>query len=547
MFTFYKINVTKHAWTATFDQDNKIIKIHNDQEGLKAFLSGVSYLVGYGNHRYDDKILASILKGIEPYQTSLKLQEGKRFNLNLNNPITLDCSQELKDLELREAKLNVNSQIDDVAFIKEIFEKREDYFTSKFQIVQEFKLPAASIKKTRANLAAEVLKSKPSDDNERLHITYDERMPKHELPDSVINFYEGIEKEYRQGISFEQLEKRKLTYKLAGIDHVYGFGGLHAAKENYRGEGDFMQIDISSYYPSLIINNTFLDEKSMENFKKIYHTRQQLKLSNDPKEEVYKVILNAVYGSLKNKHSNLYNSKQANNVVINGQLILTHLICMLENFVEVIQTNTDGIIIKYEKGYERNIIKLLELVEKHYELKFDVDLIKKIAQRDVNNYVVQYENDEYKAKGRFSNYEGGDFERNSLTVIDKALVDFYMKDIKINKTVIDLWKSKQFAYFQYVTKAGKFDGMVQEVKKDTLLKGSYSSEFTELDNVNRIFATNDKYLGGVYKTKRDKETKYSKVPYTSENSIVRNDDLKKLDKRKLDLNWYIKLIEGWMF
>ena len=547
MFTFYKVDVTEHEWTATFDQSDEITKLHNDKEGLKAFLSGVSYLVGYGNYRCDDKLIASILKGIDPYQTSLKLRKGQRFNLNLNNPITIDASQELRDVEFKEAQLNVNSSDDDVLFIKDIFEKREEYFASKFQLVQEFKLPAASIKKTRANLASEVLKSKPSNDNERLHLTYDERLPLHELPEAVVDFYKEIQKEYEQGIDHQVLEKRKLTYKLAGIDHVYGFGGLHAAKENYKGEGKYMHIDISSFYPSLIINNNFLDEHSMNDFKKIYHTRQQFKLSGNPKEAVYKIILNATYGSLKNKYSNLYNPKQANNVVVNGQLILTHLICMLENFVELIQTNTDGIIIKYENGYERNIIKLLELIEKAYELKFDVHLINKIAQKDVNNYVMQYEDGSIKAIGRFVNYQGGDFERNSLTIIDKALVDYYMKGVKINKTVIDLWKSGKFEYFQYVTKVGKFDGMAQEIMQDTLLEGSYSGRFDELQNVNRIFATKDRYLGGIYKTKRSKETKYSKVPYTSENSFVWNGDLSKLNKRKLDLSWYIKLIEGWMF
>ncbi|MEC5422372.1 DNA polymerase B [Virgibacillus sp. C22-A2] len=545
MFTFYKAETTEDSWNIYFNQDGKTTKLHNDKEGLTALLSGVSYLVGYGNFNYDDKILASILKGINPYKTVEKIKEGKNVRLTINNPITLDVSQELKQVELQEAKLNINSQLADVDFIKELFEKRESYFASKFEIVKEFKLPAASVKKTRANLASEVLEAKPSDDNKRLHITYDERLPKHELPGTVVDFYKGIEKEYKSGIPFKNLEERKLTYKLAGIDHIYGFGGLHAAKENYKGEGEYMQIDIASYYPSLIINNHFIDH--MDNFKKIYHQRQQFKLEKNPKEEIYKTLNSSVYGAMKSKWNKLYNPRMANNIVINGQLIITHLICLLENHCEIIQTNTDGIIINYKNGFERNIIKLLELFEKAYDLKFDVDLITKIAQRDVNNYVLQYQDGRYKAKGRFSNYEGGDFERNSLTIIDKALVDYYMSGTKVNKTVIDLWKKGKLEYFQYVAKSGKYDGMAQEVKQDTLLEGNYASEFERLPDVNRIFATKDRYMGSVYKTRDDKETKYSKVPYTSENSLVWNEDIKKLDKRKLDLNWYIKQIESYMF
>lgn len=566
------MEVFKEDWLVVFiDDEGTITKLHNDSEALRSFLSGVKYLIGYNNYNYDDRVVAGILKGMNPYEVSQKIMNNKPFKLRLQNPLTLDIMQELKGLSLKEAQANLGQSIietpvdftidrplseqeiektfhycmNDVLVTKRLFEEREHYFASKFEIVKEFKLPATSVKKTRANLAAEILKAKPSNDNDRLHITYDERLPKHELPTAVVYFYEDIEKQYKEGTDYTLLEKEKLVYKLAGIDHIYGFGGLHAAKERYLGEGNYMQIDIASYYPSLIINNGFID--NLEDYKKLYHQRQQLKLVKDPKEEVYKIVLTSVSGAMKSKYSKFYNPRLANNIVVNGQLIITHLICLLENFVELIQTNTDGIIIKYEKGFEKNIIKLLELFEKHYELTFDVDFIKKIAQRDVNNYVIQYKDGSLKAKGRFANYEGGNFERNSYTVIDKALVDYYMHGKRVNQTVINLWKKKKFEYFQLVTKAGKYDGMAQEFKEDTLLEGSYSSYFKDIQQVNRVFATKDRYLGSVYKIKNDKETKYSKVPYTSENCFVWNDELKKLDKRKINLNWYIKQIEGWLF
>ncbi|WP_200416304.1 DNA polymerase domain-containing protein [Virgibacillus salexigens] len=572
MFTFYDLEIFKQDWLAVFiDDEGEITEIHNDSEALRSFLSHVNYLVGYNNYNYDDRVTAGILKGMNPYEVSQKIMNNKPFKLRLQNPLSLDVMQELKGLSLKEAQANLGQSIiespvdfnidrplskeeiqrtfqycrNDVLVTKQLFEEREDYFVSKFEMVKEFKLPAKSIKKTRANLAAEILKANPSNDNERLHITYDDRLPKHEIPAAVTHFYEDIEKQYKEGVHFTELEKEKIVYKLAGIDHIYGFGGLHAAKERYKGEGNYMQIDIASYYPSLIINNGFID--NLDDYKKLYHQRQQLKLAKEPKELVYKILLNSVYGAMKSKYSKLYNPRQANNIVVNGQLIITHLICLLENFVELIQTNTDGIIIRYEKGFEKNIIKLLELFEKHYDLTFDVDFITKIAQRDVNNYVFQYKDGYLKAKGRFANYEGGNFERNSYTIIDKALVDYYMNGIQVNQTVIHCWKYRKFEYFQLVTKAGKFDGMAQEIKEDTLLEGSYSSHFEDLQQVNRVIATKNKYLGSIFKTKNDKETKYSKVPYTSDNCFVWNDELKQMDKRKINLNWYIKQIEGWLF
>lgn len=571
MFTFFDLEVYKYDWLAVFERDGSLTKIHNDSEALRSFLSTISILVGYNNYSYDDKIIASILRNIDPYETSQKILNGKRFNLRLQNPITLDVMQELKGVSLKEAQANLGLSIietpidfnlnrklskqeieqvfeyctNDVLVTKELFEKRESYFASKLEIVREFKLPAASMKKTRANLAAEVLKAKPSTDKDRLKLTYDKRLPKHELPKPVLDFYEDIQSRYQQGENFEDLEKEKFSFNLAGIEHQYGFGGLHAAKENYKGEGNYMQIDISSYYPSLIINNNFIT--SIDEFKKIYDTRMKLKASGDSKQGVYKILLNSTYGAMKSKYNKLYNPQMANNIVVNGQLIITHLICLLENFAELIQTNTDGIIVRYEKGFEKSILNLLELFEERYNLKFDVDFIKKIAQKDVNNYVVMYKDGTIAAKGRFANFEGGDFERNSLAVIDKALVDYYMNGVKINRTVIDLWKNNKLEFFQTVAKAGKYDGMAQEVLEENLFGGLDTAGFKSLQNVNRIFAAKDKRLGSVYKTREENETKYTKVPYTSENCLVWNDSLDKLDKRKINLNWYIKEIERLMF
>src|SRR5699024_7737186 len=106
--------------------------------------------------------------------------------LRLNKPLTLDVMQELRGISLKEAQANLGYDIfetpidfnierklmkkevkqvfryceNDVLTTKKLFEKREDYFTSKFEVVQEFKLPVTSLKKTRANLASEVLKAR---------------------------------------------------------------------------------------------------------------------------------------------------------------------------------------------------------------------------------------------------------------------------------------------------------------------------------------------------------------------------------------------------
>lgn len=560
MFTFYKVTVDTDSWSAYFLKDDEVTTIENDKGALQRLLSKTNFLVGYDNYNYCDKLLASILRDIDPCETLQKLINKKRFTLNLQNPISIDLKQELgnknNDIELKEIQANLSYDISkedisqDLKTMQFIFNEREDYFTSKFEVVKEFKLQANSLKKTRVNLASEVLKARKGNDKERLNIIYSESLPKHELPRQVIEFYHDIENKFKNTsfkTTYEELEKEKFTYKLAGLEHQYGFGGLHAAKENYVGEGHFMQIDVKSYYPTLILNNKFLDERSIEKYKEIYDTRKELQANNDMKEQAYKLITNIVYGGLKSKWTNLYNPQMSNSIVVNGQLILTHLILLLENFCELIQTNTDGIIVKYEPEMKYSILKILKLFEQHYTLEFDIDYITKIAQRDVNNYVVRYENKKINAVGRFANFDGGNFKRNSMTIIDKSLVEYYMNGTKPNKTVINEWKANNLEAFQNVVKAGKYDGMAHEIKEETLFEGTYDSRFVELPKVNRVFASRSKRFGTIYKTKNGLETKYTKVPYTSENCLVWNESLDKLNKRFIDLNWYIKEIESWLF
>src|SRR5690625_4848119 len=553
MFTFYKMLADQHGWQATFLKNDEVTNIKNDKQSLRDYLSNVNYLVGYDNYNIDDRLLASLLNDVDPYDTLTKIKGGKRIGFRMHNPITIDLKQELGSWDnpilLNEIKLNLGLSVDydDLKTIQMVFKEREDYLTSKFEVVKEFKLRPDSVKKTRVNLAADVLKSVKATDKNRLNIIYDKRLARSELPKPLLDFYADIQNRFNNGVAYEELEKEQFTFKVAGLDHVYGFGGLHGVKENYVGSGHYMQIDVKSYYPTLILNNGFLSDKSITKYKDIYDKRLELQKQKDSKQEAYKLITNIVYGGLKSKWSNLYNPQMSNSIVVNGQLILTHLILVLENFCELIQSNTDGLIIKYEPVMKESILKIIKLFERHYSLTFDIDYINKIAQKDVNNYVVRYENSELHAVGRFANYDEGSFERNSMTIIDKTLVNYYMNGIRVNKTIMNEYKKGNLERFQYVVKSGKYDGMVHEYLENTLLEGTYNSKFTKLPKVNRVFAARNNQLGSVYRTKNDKETKYTKVAYTSDNCLVWNKSLSKLNKRLIDLNWYIKEVERWLF
>ena len=268
-------------------------------------------------------------------------------------------------------------------------------------------------------------------------------------------------------------------------------------------------------------------------FTELRTIRYKYKAMKDPRQQIYKILINATFGAMKSEYNNLFDPKQANNICINGQIILTQLVIELSPYCQLIQSNTDGIIVKYNEADYDKVVGIVEDFGKRFNLTFDVDKIIKIAQRDVNNYAFQFENGKIEAKGRFGKFGGGNFMQNSLSIIDRALVNYYIHDIPVEQTVIDTYKNNDLAPFQIVCKmGGTYDGMYYEYGEEG------DSELIPTQKVNRVFATNDKKYWGIYKRKGDS---YQKIANTSEHNIIHNEDIKTFDKSKLDLNYYIDL------
>lgn len=566
MIITYDIEVLKKDWIMVFKEGDDYIVIHNNREELQAYVDKLvktkSILVGFNNYHYDDIVLAGVLLGKDPYEISKKIVvEGQRVNYRLNL-ITLDVMQELPlGVGLKSSQANLGMSIvetpidfnldractkneldlligyckNDVKDTELLFKKRVDYFQAKFEIVNEFGLDVVNVKKTRAILSSKVLKcSKTNIPRDRLHIDYDPHINWDKLPKVLVDFYKKCEYDYRCGGDFKEIESRKLKLIIAGVPHVYAFGGLHGAIEKYNGTGTYLHIDVSSYYPSLIIVDNFMSRASSDPqmFTKLRETRYMYKAKKDPRQKIYKILINATFGAMKSEFNTLFDPKQANNICINGQLILTQLILELEPYCQLIQSNTDGLVVKYNGNYEQ-VEAIVKDFGKRFGLTFDIDKIVKIAQRDVNNYAIQFEDGHIEAKGRFAKFNGGNFMQNSLSIIDRALVNYYIYDIPVHQTVIETYKNNDLAPFQIVCKMGStYDGMYYEYGEEG------DTKLIPTQKVNRVFATNDKKYWGIYKRKGDS---YQKIANTSEHNIIHNEDLATFDKSKLDLNYYIAL------
>ena len=566
MIITYDTEVLKYDWVMVFKEGNDYRVIHNNTKELEAYIDNLNkskaILVGFNNYHYDDVVLAGILLGKNPYEISKKLIAGERVTYKLNM-ITLDVMQELPlGVGLKSSQANLGMSIvetpidfnldrpcteaeleelikyckNDVKDTEMLFEKRKDYFSSKFEIVNEFNLPVPMVKKTRAILSSQVLKCQEKHiPNDRLHIDYDPHINWELIPKEVAEFFKKCEYDYRCGGNYTEIESRKLKLIVAGVPHIYAFGGIHGALEKYNASGYFLHIDVSSYYPSLIIVDGYMSRKSEEPqlFTHLRDMRYKLKAEKNPKQQIYKILINATFGAMKSEYNLLYDPKQANNICINGQIILTQLIIELKDYCQLIQSNTDGLIVKYDPKDYNKIVEIVNDFSKRFNLTFDIDKIIKIAQRDVNNYAIQFEDGHIEAKGRFSKFEGGNFMQNSLSIIDRCLVNYYIHGKSVEDTIIEAYKNDDLAPFQIVCKMGStYDGMYYEYGNEG------DTKLIPTQKVNRVFATNNKKYWGIYKRKGDS---YQKIANTSEHNIIHNENIKTFDKSQLDLNYYIDL------
>ena len=348
-----------------------------------------------------------------------------------------------------------------------------------------------------------------------------------------MNFYKNIRQRFKDGENFEILEKEKLVYSLCGIEHTFGFGGLHSARKNYMYEGKMLNVDVGSYYPSMIINFGFMSRASEhpDLYKNLYDTRMEYKAKKDNKQGIYKILLNGTFGALKSEFNDLFDPVMSNNICVNGQLILTDLIMSLRPYCELVQSNTDGILVKYKEKDLDTIKTICSEWELNYNLTLDYEYVTKVVQRDVNNYIWKTADGKIKGKGLFEMYAGGDFEKNNLTVIPMVLKKYYIDGKDIRETIIEMLENKNVIPLQQIAKMGNSYDIMEHNGQ-------------EVQKVNRVFATWDNNYGAINKVKNNNGVKkYTKIANSSNKCYINNDVIEKTDTKLIDVDYYVNLVE----
>lgn len=299
---------------------------------------------------------------------------------------------------------------------------------------------------------------------------------------------------------------KKFPLKIGETTYKVGVGGLHSQEKSLVVEPNedelLRNIDVTSYYPSMILEFGFYPKRLTPRFltvyKKIYDTRndpdvgaksmqKQLakeifdegKFDDDPSyrevkieefnrakavNEGLKIVLNGSFGKLGSMYSKLYAPDLMLQVTITGQMMLLMLIEELESKgFSVKSSNTDGMEIICPKDRQAE----LEVIVFDWELRTGMQMehgtYKGLYARDVNNYVAVY--DGYtKAKGVYA--EPTLSKNSEYPIVFTAIRKYLLDGTPMEDTINDCSDITQFITARAVKGGGEwYDG--SKVKNST--------------------------------------------------------------------------------
>lgn len=509
-----------------------------------------SIWIGHNNSTYDNIILQGVVQGMS--STELKslsdsIIAGNRHRLNMHlyffDMITVNFNC-LKSFECAAGKEISTSQVDfnldrpltddekqlTLSYNYDDLEQTFDNFVDKYQkftlrldMINEFKLPMAALNMTGTQVAETVLHAEKVWGIEKQKIKpilYPQLQIQNQ---DVIDFY--LSEGFRNG--------KKLKTTICGVEHSLGSGGIHAAKKKYHADEAYY-FDVSGYYNLIMINYDLLPRSIPEEYVAFYEYmyREQLKLKSKPelagKRSAYKTTLLSVFGAMMNKYCKFYDPERGSLVTITGQLFLVDLLEKLEGKVELVQSNTDGIVVIPTNGTtEETLNEIVDEWQNRTGFVLHFDKIRSIHQRDVNTYMYMTSDDELVFHGDVLKYYGywevpmdGIVDAKEPAIFSYALANYFFYGITPEET-IDKYK-RELRMFQYICKKRSYSWL-----EFVSFNEKTNTEHIETSGyVFRAFANNDETTKGmVYKRKTKGKTLKAKIQNLPDNVFVYDDEI----------------------
>lgn len=386
-------------------------------------------------------------------------------------------------LELDSEQINIvrNYCLNDLNITKDVFNFVKKEYDIRKDLSKLYNVDLTN--KSRAQISEQIIKHELSKIS---YVTYNNQIKQeycYKAPKNVIfhskqlqDLKELIEKSIfvldNKGSLKLPKELSKIKIQINNTSYKVGIGGLHSQEKNivYQSNEDYIIIDkdVVSYYPSLIINLNYYPEHLGSNFLTIYKNLVEKRiLAKKNKNEILnnclKIVINGAFGKFGSKYSILYSPQLLLNITITGQLYLLMLIEMLENNsnFEIISANTDGIVCRINKNYEKNFINIVKEWEQITNLETEGGVFSKYIARDVNNYIAIRDN-KIKCKGIFSILDLNIIETLSKnldkTICIKAIIEYVKNKTSIEYTIKNCKDIKEFLVCRKASKGATYNG-----------------------------------------------------------------------------------------
>lgn len=585
----FDFEVFAHDWLVVFKnlQTGEYTVIWNDSYEVQWFMNREPLLCGFNNKHYDNYILKAVLGEVDPetvksVNDEIIVNGTNGWNIGWLNQYKIyfdsfdlmdDMQQGLSlkaieahlgmDIEETEVDFNINRALTeeekklteryckfDVDATEKLFYLRKDYLENKINLGKTRGIsPEQALYMTNAKLTAVYLQAEWKEWDDEREYQYPENLLREYIPQEVFDFFDKLhDPDVEDYDLFGGKDEKGIKHEGAKLELMVGecattiaYGGIHGAIPTYVEEASktrsIRNKDVASYYPNImrVMGYCSRNIPTPQLYADTIAKRVVAKKNGDKATaNALKLVLNTTYGAMLNEYNNLFDPLMGRSVCITGQLFLLelseHLIAECPS-LKVIQLNTDGIMVSLDNSDEEKWQEITQEWEKRTGFELEEDFIKKIVQRDVNNYVeVPMNGGEPKVKGgelvRGIAPAGAFNVNNNAVIIAKAIQAYFMDGVEPEETIE---RSKNLLDFQYIAKASS--------KYSRVYQTTTAACEIPVQRCNRVYAAKDKSLGTLYKVHAEtgRDAKIAGLPT---HCLIDNKNTANLDE--VDRKWYVK-------
>lgn len=586
----FDCEVFAHDWLFVFKEiaTGEYTVIHNDNDAVVAFMERNPFLGGFNNKHYDNFILKGVMCGLTPeqikeindliiveevngwdipvlreyrvYFDSFDLMDDCQVGLSLKaieahlgipieeTEVDFNITHRLSEKELQETIYYCKYDVDAT---EKLYHLRQAYLKNKVTLGKARNLTdRQAMYMTNAKLTSVYLKAQKPEKpwNDERNYQYPEKLLRQYIPQEVFDFFDRMKDDR---IPNDELFSSKLEIMVGVCPCTIAYGGIHGAIPTYVEEATETRTirnkDVTSYYSHLMTLMGYCSRNmpSPKMFEDTLEERVAAKKAGDKATaNALKLVLSTTYGAMLNgkdgtAFNDLYDPLMGRSVCISGQLFLLelseHLIAECPT-LKIIQLNTDGIMVSFDHEDEAKYQEITQEWQDRTGFELEEDFIRKIVQKDVNNYV------EVPADGGEPKVKGGQLVRgiapagafninNNAVVVARAIKQYFIDGTPPEETIA---ASENILDFQLIAKAGgKYSQCYHLVGGEKVI----------VQKVNRVYAVSDKSKGTVYKTHAvtGRDAKVAGLP--THCAIDNNNNL---SIEVVDRKWYVKLAKKYI-